>query len=100
MGTTDSDPFIGRDAEVVEVCRALSVTRLITLTGVGGVGKTRLAAQVAAQMSRVLRDGVCRVELAAVSDPALVGYTVAAALGIGDRTDRPMSKVLREHLAD
>ena len=74
--------FIGRDAEVAEIERALRAHRLVTLTGVGGVGKTRLALEVAAQMADEFPDGVWLFELAAVTDPAAVPDAVAAVLGI------------------
>ncbi len=74
--------FIGRESEVAEVEAALRAHRLVTLTGVGGVGKTRLATEVAARLSDEFPDGVWLFELAAVTDPAAVPDAVAAVLGI------------------
>ena len=74
--------FIGRESEVDEVKEALHEHRLVTLTGVGGVGKTRLALEVAARLSIEFTDGVWVFELAAVTDPAAVPDAVAAVLGI------------------
>lgn len=74
--------FIGRDAHVLEVVALVEQRRLVTLTGVGGVGKTRLSIQVAAQLTPQFADGVWLVELAPVGDPAAVPDTVATALGV------------------
>ena len=74
--------FIGREAELAEVQEALKAHRLVTLTGVGGVGKTRLATEVAARLADEFPDGVWLFELAAVADPAAVPDAVAAVLGI------------------
>jgi predicted ATPase len=74
--------FVGREAELADVSAALKVHRLVTLTGVGGVGKTRLALEVAARSAHEFADGVFLVEFAAIGDPAAVPEAVAAALGI------------------
>jgi class 3 adenylate cyclase len=74
--------FIGRESEVEEVQAALRAHRLVTLTGVGGVGKTRLATEIASRMADEFPDGVWLFELAAVTDPASVPDAVAAVLGI------------------
>ncbi len=74
--------FIGRKSEVAEVQAAVRTHRLLTLTGVGGVGKTRLALEVAAGLADEFPDGVWFFELAAVADPAAVPDAVAAVLGI------------------
>jgi predicted ATPase len=74
--------FIGRESEVAELQAAVKAHRLVTLTGVGGVGKTRLAQEVAARLADEFPDGVWFFELAAVSDPAAVSDAVAAVLGI------------------
>ena len=74
--------FIGREAELAEVQEALKAHRLVTLTGVGGVGKTRLATEVAARLADEFPDGVWFFDLAAVTDPAAVPDAVAAVLGI------------------
>jgi predicted ATPase/class 3 adenylate cyclase len=74
--------FIGRESEVAEVTAAMRAHRLVTLTGVGGVGKTRLALEVASRLVDEFPDGVWFFELAAVTDPAAVPDAVAAVLGI------------------
>jgi Adenylate and Guanylate cyclase catalytic domain len=74
--------FIGRVSELDEVHAAIKVHRLVTLTGVGGVGKTRLAVEVAARLADEFPDGVWFFDLAAVADPAAVPDAVAAVLGI------------------
>jgi hypothetical protein len=74
--------LIGRESEVAELQAAVKAHRLVTLTGVGGVGKTRLALEVAARLAHEFPDGVWFFELAAVTDPAAVPDAVAAVLGI------------------
>ena len=74
--------FIGRESELDEVQAAVNAHRLVTLTGVAGVGKTRLATEVAAQLADDFPDGVWVFELAPVTDPATVPDAVAAALGV------------------
>jgi predicted ATPase/DNA-binding SARP family transcriptional activator len=91
--------FVGRSDEIAEVTRLLSRNRLLTLTGAGGIGKTRLAIEVAAQQVGHYRDGVWLVELAPLGDPELVPQIVASALGIG-RGARPPTESLTEYLKD
>ena len=74
--------FIGRRSELAELETALKAHRMLTLTGVGGVGKTRLALEVAARAANDFPDGVWVIELASVGDPAAVPEAVAAVLGI------------------
>lgn len=90
--------FIGRDREMAEVKRLLSTTYLLTLTGTGGAGKTRLALQVAADVLEGYLDGVWLVELAALTDPGLVPQTAAAALGVREVPGRPIMDTLLEYL--
>ena len=73
--------FVGRDVEVKELIELVRAHRLVTLTGVGGVGKTRLAVQVAAELAAEFPDGVWLVELAPVGDPAAVPDVVASRVG-------------------
>ncbi|MFC5729335.1 MULTISPECIES: ATP-binding protein [Nocardioides] len=78
--------FVGRRHDRAEVRRLLSESRLVTLTGLGGVGKTRLALQVASELQRFVRDGVWFVPLGELSDPRLIADATAAVLGIHDRS--------------
>ena len=80
--------FVGRQAEVADVVRRLAAARLLTLTGPGGVGKTRLALQVAAAVAGRFPDGVVVCELAAVAHPDAVAPAIATALGVQPRPDR------------
>jgi predicted ATPase/class 3 adenylate cyclase len=80
--TGQASSFIGRDGQVAELVGLVATHRLVTLTGVGGVGKTRLALQVAAGLVGEFPDGVWLVELAPVGDPEVVPDAVATALGI------------------
>ncbi len=84
--------FIGRESEVAEVQAAVKAHRLVTLTGVGGVGKTRLAIEVAARLADEFPDGVWFFELAAVTDPAAVPDAVAAVLGITQQPGKTVSE--------
>ena len=84
--------FVGREAEVAEVEAAVRAHRLVTLTGVGGVGKTRLATEVAAQVADEFLDGVWFFELAAVADPSAVPDAVAAVLGITQQPGKSVSE--------
>jgi predicted ATPase/class 3 adenylate cyclase len=89
-------PFIGRDLELADVRDMLSGSRLLTLTGAGGSGKTRLALQAAAEMLGVRRDGAWFVELASLTEPEQVPAAVAAVLGLPD----PGSLQLAEAVID
>ncbi|MGO9383687.1 MAG: ATP-binding protein [Mycobacterium sp.] len=84
--------FIGRESEVDEVKEALHEHRLVTLTGVGGVGKTRLALEVASRLGDEFPDGVWVFELAAVTDPAAVPDAVAAVLGITQQPGKTVTE--------
>jgi predicted ATPase/class 3 adenylate cyclase len=86
--------FIGREREKAEVRRLLSSTRVLTLTGSGGKGKTRLALQVAAEGLEGFPDGVWLVELAVLSDPSLVPKAVASALGVPEQQGRLLTETL------
>jgi predicted ATPase len=84
--------FIGRESEVAELQAAVKAHRLVTLTGVGGVGKTRLALEVAGRLVDEFPDGVWFFELAAVTDPAAVPDAVAAVLGITQQPGRSVAQ--------
>jgi predicted ATPase/DNA-binding CsgD family transcriptional regulator len=91
--------FVGRRSELREVKRLLATTRLLTLTGSGGAGKTRLALRAAAEMARGFPDGVWLVQLAPVQDPLLVSEAVFRALGVQDQSARWSVSVLSDYLA-
>ncbi|WP_371614978.1 AAA family ATPase [Streptomyces sp. NBC_00454] len=119
---SDLSGFVGRGVELAELGRLLDSSRLVTVTGAGGVGKTRLvlaAARAAAEAAAEAGpadpdgpagsagpaqerycDGVWLAELACVRDPALLELTIAESLGLTDHTTRPLRTVLAEHLAE
>jgi predicted ATPase/class 3 adenylate cyclase len=84
--------LIGRESEIAEIQAAVRSHRLVTLTGVGGVGKTRLALEVAARLADEFVDGVWVFELAAVADPTAVPDAVAAVLGITQQPGKSVSE--------
>src|SRR5215207_7253833 len=86
--------FVGRERELVELKRLLSMTQLLTLTGAGGSGKTRLALEVARELIGVYRDGVWLVELAGLAEGELVPQTVAEALKIREQPNRLLTEIL------
>jgi predicted ATPase/class 3 adenylate cyclase/DNA-binding CsgD family transcriptional regulator len=92
--------FVGRQAEIKSLREALETNRLITLTGAGGAGKTRLAVQVAADLAEKYGDGVCYVDLAPITHPAVVPVTAARALGLPDQPGRSTIDTLQQHLCD
>ncbi|GAA3212316.1 ATP-binding protein [Nonomuraea helvata] len=92
--------FIGRRHEIAAVKRLLADARMVTLTGPGGVGKTRLALRVAADLRRAFPDGVWLVELAELDNPALLPQTLIAELRIQNHSARPPMQVLTEHLRE
>jgi predicted ATPase/DNA-binding CsgD family transcriptional regulator len=94
--------FIGREREIHAVCTILQrpEVRLVTLTGTGGVGKTRLGLKIAAELLDEFTDGVYFVSLAAISDPYLVIPTIAETLGIREVGDRILLDLLKAYLHD
>jgi predicted ATPase len=96
---SEATSFVGRDAEVAELSSLVREHRLVTLTGVGGVGKTRLALRVASEFVADLPDGAWLVELAPVSDPAAVPDSAAAALGITPQVGRTATEAIVEALS-
>ncbi len=94
-------PIIGRENEIASIIKLLrdGEIRLLTMTGIGGTGKTRLAQAVAEVALLDFQDGVFFIEMAAVRDPALVASTIAHPLGVKDAGSRPLNDVLTEHLS-
>jgi predicted ATPase/class 3 adenylate cyclase len=92
--------FIGRDAQLAEVRRLIGESRLVTLTGAGGAGKTRLGLQTAAGLLDGSGDGVWFVDLAPLQDGELVAAAVASALGIREDAGRPIAETLAEAVGD
>ncbi len=95
---SEATSFVGRRTEIAEVKRLLSDSRLVTLTGPGGVGKTRLALRVAVNLTRAFHDRVWLAELAELRDPALLANTVAEKLGIPEQAGRPVVETIIESL--
>ena len=91
--------FVGREHEVAQVEDLLSHARLVTLTGAGGSGKTRLALETAIR-ARATVDGVWFVELATLADPTLVAQAVASALGLREEPERPVESIIVEALGE
>jgi predicted ATPase/DNA-binding CsgD family transcriptional regulator len=90
--------FVGREKELAEVKRLLEDTRLLTLTGSGGCGKTRLALAVAADLVEGFEDGVWVVDLAPLADPSLVPQAVASTLGVREQPGRSPNEILSDYL--
>jgi predicted ATPase/DNA-binding CsgD family transcriptional regulator len=95
-------PLIGREQDVTSVCVLLSrpEVRLLTLLGVGGIGKTRLSIQVANHMRDRFADGVCFVGLAPISDPSLVISTIAHEVGLQEGGEQPLVEIVKTWLRD
>ncbi|MCW2554325.1 MAG: putative ATPase [Mycobacterium sp.] len=110
LRTTDSIPsysipvsltsFVGRGDQIKEVRQLLAANRLVTLTGAGGAGKTRLSMQVAEQLSAEFRDGACYVDLAPITDPDAVPAAVSRALGLPTQPGRSTVDALTRFIAD
>ena len=94
----EATSFVGRRQEIDEVTRLLTTSRLLTLTGPGGTGKTRLAIRIAAEVRDGFRDGVQFVDLSALADATLVGPTIARSLGLREDASRSMTESLKDHL--
>ena len=90
--------FVGREKELAEVKRLLEDTRLLTLTGSGGCGKTRLALAAAGELVEGFEDGVWLVELAPLADPSLVPQAVASTLGVREQPGRSLTETLSDYL--
>jgi len=90
--------FVGRNRELSKIKQLLSNARLVTLTGAGGSGKTRLAIHAGTDLIDAFKDGVWWVELAPLTEPSLVPSAVAKALGIDGRSDQPLTETLKQFL--
>jgi predicted ATPase len=97
---TRATGFVGRRRELAQLEAVLDDARLVTVTGVGGVGKTRLAVQAAAQTSDRYPDGLFLVELSPLRDPGLLAATVAGRLGLPAEDERPQLAALLDYLRD
>ena len=90
--------FVGREKELAEVKRLLENNRLLTLTGSGGCGKTRLALAAASELVEGFQDGVWMVELAPLADPSLVAHAVGSTLGVREQPGRSPTETLSDYL--
>ncbi|WP_248961964.1 ATP-binding protein [Sphaerisporangium perillae] len=96
----DVTSFVGRRQEMAEVKTLLCKSRLVTLTGFGGVGKTRLASRVATEVQRAFADGVWFVELASLDEPALLAPTLIEAFELEENPSRPPMEPITDYLSD
>jgi len=92
--------FVGRGAELSQLRDLLAENRLVTVTGAGGVGKTRVAIHVAAQVDREVSDGIWYVDLAPITDPDLVPVAAARAFGLPDQPGRSTMDMITRFVAD
>lgn len=92
--------FVGRETQLAEVRSLLGAARIVTLTGAGGVGKTRLALRVAAEVAPSFADGVRLADLAPLSDADLLDRAVSEALGLRDQSARPAADAVVSHVRD
>lgn len=99
IGFSESSPFIGRDAEIDQILTALDRSRIVTLTGPPGIGKSRLAVETTKRFRKTL-DGVFVVELAAVADGAFLSKTALTCVGIPEHSDRDALTELIDSLRD
>jgi non-specific serine/threonine protein kinase len=91
--------FVGHESDLTQYAQMLEQTRLLTLTGIGGCGKTRLAIKLAEMILPSFQDGVCFVDLASVAEPERVSLAVATTLQIGEEADKAIEETLTRHLA-
>lgn len=92
--------FVGREREMAEVARLVTENRLVTLIGAGGFGKSRLAIQVASQLTSEFPDGVCYVDLEPITDPDMTPILLARALGLSDQLGRSTADAVLRYLAE
>src|SRR6516225_7648597 len=93
-------PLVGRESELNDIVQAVTRARLLTLTGPGGTGKTRLALAAARSARESFPAGVCWVELAQIEDPDIVAPTVASKLGVPDTPGQDVTEAVAEYVAD
>src|SRR5579863_8629706 len=93
-------PLVGRESELHDIVQAVTRARLLTLTGPGGTGKTRLALAAARSARESFAAGVCWVELAQIEDPGIVGQTLASRLGVPDTPGQDPAQAVAEYVAD
>jgi predicted ATPase/DNA-binding NarL/FixJ family response regulator len=96
---TEPNSFVGRERELDELRKLVCATRMVTLTGPGGIGKTRLALHALSLLADDFADGACYVELADVTAPELVVARVASAVGVTEEENRPLSDTLADALS-
>jgi predicted ATPase/class 3 adenylate cyclase len=97
---TQLTTFIGRENEIVEIKQALASHSIVTLTGSGGTGKTRLSLQVAADLLEKFEQGVWFVELAPLTDPELISQTILSTIGISEQPGKTPLEILKEYLQE
>src|SRR6185503_13486416 len=90
--------FIGRKKEITESKQSINEHRLVTLTGAGGSGKTRLSLQVASELLEQFQDGVFFVALAPITDPGLVPSTIAQSLGVTEAAGKSITESIKDYL--
>src|SRR5579864_1972495 len=95
----EATTFVGREHEIADVKKLLSATRLLTLTGEGGIGKTRLALKIAADVLDRFSDGAWVAEFASLSDRSLVIKTITSVLRVSEQPGRPVLKTLTDYLS-
>jgi len=94
----EPNSFVGRERELAELCKLVGETRMLTLTGPGGIGKTRLALRTLTTMAAEFPDGACYVDLADLTNPDLVTARVASAAGVAEESGRPLLDTLADAL--
>jgi transcriptional regulator with XRE-family HTH domain len=94
----EPSPFVGRQRELAEISQLLAGSRVLTLTGTGGIGKTRIALELAHQLESEYADGAVFIDLAPIHDAALVPQAVAATLGVSARPGESVTDSVRQHL--
>jgi hypothetical protein len=99
-GASALTSFVGRRRELSAAKLRMTESRLVTLTGPGGVGKTRLAFELADRSRKAFRDGVCEIELASLEEEASVASTMLAALSVPDQSTRRAAEKLVDYLRE